>query len=68
MSDNSGAKGGCLQIVDSELLVVHSSFVGNKALQGGVIFAIQRAVFRVEDSELYENIADDGGVLYGMAN
>ena len=33
-----------------------------------MIFAIQRTVFRVIDSKLIENIAEDGGVLYGMGN
>ena len=39
------SKGGCIQIVNSELDTYNSTFIENTGLQGGVIFAIQRSIF-----------------------
>ena len=50
MDANLSAKGGCIEIVNSELLARDSFFTRNVALQGGVIFAIQRALFEIRTS------------------
>ena len=68
MDKNLSAKGGCLEIVNSELVARDSNFTQNVALQGGVIFAIQRTLFEIRTSLFWENMADDGGVVYAMSN
>ena len=40
MDANFSAKGGCFEIVNSELMARDNYFTRNVALQGGVIFAI----------------------------
>ena len=50
MSENIAAKGGCIWIVSSEFDAFNSNFINNKALQGGVIFAIQKTFFAVKSS------------------
>ena len=37
-------------------------------MQGGVIFAISKTVFRFRHSILEYNMATDGGIVYGMSN
>ena len=68
MDSNLSAKGGCFEIVNSELLARDNYFTRNVALQGGVVFAIQRALFEIRTSIFQNNMADDGGVVYAMSN
>ena len=67
MENNYGYKGGCINIVNSELDIERSLFRRNIGIQGGVIFAIQRSLFRISDSLLFNNISNDGGVIYAMS-
>ena len=68
MSGNKSAKGGCIQIVNSEVSINNSTFRDNVGLQGGVIFIISNSIVEVNKSVLEQNIAVDGGILYAMSN
>ena len=68
IDSNLSAKGGCFEIVNSELLARDNFFTRNVALQGGVVFAIQRTLFEIRTSLFQDNMADDGGVVYAMSN
>ena len=67
MENNLGFKGGCIWILSSEFDANKSSFTDNKAIQGGVIFAIQKSFFQIRNSVLRNNIAEDGGIIYAMS-
>ena len=65
---NTGVRGGCVQIVTSELDAYQSTFEQNDAELGGAIFAIQEAVLQIRASELRDNRAGEGSLVYSMAN
>lgn len=44
MNWNAAVRGGCIQVVDTELDVLNSVFKNNDAELGGAIFAIQSAI------------------------
>ena len=67
MHNNIGSKGGCIWILSSEFDANNSYFTDNFAIQGGVIFAIQKAFFQIRSSVLSGNVADDGGIIYAMS-
>ena len=67
MNNNIGSKGGCIWILSSEFDANNSYFTDNFAIQGGVIFAIQKAFFQIRSSVLSGNVADDGGIIYAMS-
>ena len=67
MDNNIGSKGGCIWILSSEFDANASFFTDNKAIQGGVIFAIQKSYFQIRSSLLFGNIADDGAIIYAMS-
>ena len=55
-------------MVNSELVVLGSTFEQNLAMQGGVLFAIQSTLAQIKECELSYNMADDGGIIYSMSN
>ena len=65
---NTAVRGGCIQIVSSEFEAIDSIFNNNNAELGGTIFAIQSSVMRIRRSELLDNRASIGSVVYSMAN
>ena len=44
------------------------SFTQNKAVQGGVIFAIAKSKFSIDYSVMMNNYGFDASAIYGMAN
>ena len=57
MKDNLGIRGGCLWLLTSEFDANNSEFIDNVAIQGGVIFAIQKSFFQIRNSNLIGNTA-----------
>ena len=68
MRNNFAAKGGCFEITSSELDAVNSTFEGNFAMQGGVVFAISGSFMQIDSSEIFKNMAQDSSVVYAMSN
>lgn len=68
MKNNFGVQGACASMTYTELKIVESRFEGNAAMQGGVIFAIQKTFVESIHSSFSNNFAEDGAVLYSMSN
>ena len=65
---NSGWSGGVFSLVNGRLFVIDSVLDQNLAYQGGVLFAISKSGTIFEDCKMSKNLADDGAIVYALAN
>ena len=61
--------GGVLYVLDSKFIVVNSTFVGNSASSGGVVYANNNCSLNISSSIFQQNTADShGGVVFLIHN
>ena len=64
LQDNTGSIGGCLYVTDSDLQVIDTIFINNKAvIQGGAI-AGERYNITIQNSNFTNHSAASGGVIF----
>ena len=67
---NKGYQGACYQLDSNTVLTDDQSiYYQNKAVQGGVTFAINDSIFTKNRDKFIQNLAsEDGSVLYALYN